>query len=205
MIRLISLVISCGLVLAACSTADGSVTAATDDQPALSGPAITRGGTSSAHAVDSLRGSGLQIDGSTEIGSFAIATYGGTAGSAETTVEFAVTPAPGASFVYSLLGSGSRYSTRQLRVQRAPGSDQLRAASTTGEVACGAIASGTPTAVAIVFRPGAQTFDVRINGAATPCANLPSKLQAPAKGFSMMDASNEGYGGRVVFGDLAMY
>jgi hypothetical protein len=206
MIRLSKLVISCGLVFAGCGTSEDSVTANTNEQSSLSGPYITQAGTSSANVVSSLGGeSGLVIDGGSELGSFASASYGGTGGSPETTVEFTVTRASGASFVYSLIGSGTRYSTRSLRLQLIPGSTDLQAAASSGLVACGAIAPDAPTAVAVVFNTGAQTFDVVINGAASACTGLRTNVVPPLTGFNMMDASNEGFGGRVEFGGMAMY
>src|SRR5262245_32163834 len=91
--RLSDLVISCGLVFSACATSDtaeDSVTANTDTQSAVANPFITQGGSSTATVVGSLDGEpGLLIEGGTEIGSFAIASYRGSGG-ATTTVEFTV-------------------------------------------------------------------------------------------------------------------
>src|SRR6185436_10734894 len=206
--RLSWLVISCGLVFAACATAEGSedsVTANTDEQPTISNPFVTQGGSSRATVMSSLDGPpGMLIEGSTALGSFAIASYGGRGG-ATTTVEFTVTRAAGSAFAYSLIGSGTSYGTRALRLQVAPGSDQLLAAATSGVVACGAIAPAQPIAVAVVLDTGAKKFDVLIGGASSSCSGLSASVVPPMTGFSMMDASNAGYGGRVEFSDLAMY
>lgn len=113
-------------------------------------------------------------------------------------------PRGAAAFLYTLRGTGSGYSSRQLRLERAPGSDTLDASSTSGVVTCGNVASDAPTSVALVFHAASQTFDVQIGGAATPCTGLKTKMAAPVVGFRLMDASNEGYGGEVTFTDLAV-
>lgn len=207
--RLSWLVISCGLVFAGCGAAEASedsVTANTDQQPTVSNPYITQGGSSTATVVSSLAGPpGVVIQGSTALGSFAIASYGGSGGATQTTFEFTVTRAAGSAFAYSFVGSGTKYATRALRMQIAPGSDQLLAAATTGVVACGAIAPDQPTAVTVVLDTGAKRFDVQIDGAASSCTGLSTSIVPPMTGFNMMDAANEGYGGSVEFSDLAMY
>ena len=171
-----------------------------------SGPAIAGAGASSARILSpSPAGPGLEIVGDPALGSFVEAIYGATSGSSDTTAAVTVTPAAGASFVYLLLGSGSRYTTQQLRIQRTPGSSVLEAAAATGTAPCGAIADGTPTDLAVVFHAASGTFDVRIGGAASGCTGLPTRLQPPVVGFGMMDASNEGWGGRVDFTGLTMF
>jgi hypothetical protein len=206
--RLSGLVISCGLVFASCGTSDtaeDSVTANTDTQSDVVNPYITQAGSTTVTVVSTLDGGpGLVIEGGTEIGSFAIASYKGSGG-ATTTVEFTVTREAGSAFSYSLIGSGTRYSTRALRLQVAPGSDQLLAAASRGAVACGAIPAEQPTAVSVVFDTVTKNFDVLIRGAASACTGLSSTIVPPMTGFNMMDASNEGYGGRVEFTELAMY
>src|SRR5215831_6810080 len=59
MIRLSTIVISCGLGLIGCASED-SVTANTDTQEALSGPWMYQDGGSTITTVDSLGGSGAQ-------------------------------------------------------------------------------------------------------------------------------------------------
>jgi hypothetical protein len=148
---------------------------------------------------------GVLIRGGTQLGSFAIASYGGNGGATQTTYEFTVTRAAGSAFAYNFVGSGTKYATRALRMQITPTSDQLLVAATSGVVACGAIVPDQPTAVAVVIDTIAKRFDVQIDGAATPCAALSTSIVPPMTGFNMMDASNEGFGGRVEFSDLAMY
>lgn len=204
--RLITLGISCSFLVAGCAAGeDGTISSAQQDIIS-SGPAISKAGSSSARVLAaSPAGPGLEINGSSALGSFVAASYGATTGSSGATAGFTVTPAPGAAFVYFLLGSGSRYTTQQLRVQRTPGSSALEAAASTGNVTCGTLASGTPTSLSVVFHAASGTFDVLIGGAASGCTSLPTKLLPPVVGFGMMDASNEGWGGVVDFTDLTMF
>jgi len=198
--------IYCSLLFSGCAAeaADGMISSAQQD--VISGPAITTAGTSSARMLASTpAGQGLEIHGGPELGSFLVATYGATTGSSGATAELTVTPASGTAFVYMLLGSGSRYATQQLRIQRTPGSSALEAAASTGNIPCGTVASGTPTDLTVVFHAAPGTFDVLIGGAASACTNLPTKVQPPIVGFGMMDASNEGWGGRVDFTGLTMF
>ena len=57
----------------------------------------------------------------------------------------------------------------------------------------------------LAYRGASQTFDVLIDGSASACTNLPTRIQPPVAGFTLMDASNAGYGGRVEFRDLAVF
>jgi hypothetical protein len=179
--------------------------ASTAGSAPIYGPTITKNGTSTATAVPAAQGGpGLRLDGGMESGAYAIATYGATPGSGDATLEATVTPTAGASFVYTLIGAGSSYAKRQLRLERLPGASELQAASANGTVACGTL-DDKPTAVTLVFHAASQRFDVLLDGEATQCTGLSTKVQAPVAGFQMMDASNEGYGGEVEFSDLAMH
>jgi hypothetical protein len=208
--RFLKLVLCCAPTIAGCGVDEDSVASktqqSTQPQDALSSPTIARAGTSSARILSStLGGPGLEITAGSELGAYLIAAYGVTLGSRDATAEFTVTPASGAAFVYILLGSGTRYSTRQLRLQRTPGSSTLQAAASTGNVTCGTVASGAPTRVAVVFDAASRTFDVLINGARSACMDLPTAIQPPVVGFDLMDASNEGWGGQVDFTDLSVH
>jgi hypothetical protein len=157
--------------------------------------------------VNAFSGAGpaLRIDGGTAPGSFAVATYR-MSDTGATTAEFTVAPAAGASFAYSVTGHGATYSRKQLRFERLPGAAQLQVNAATGTVQCGEVASSAPTAVTVVINPTPPvTFDVLMNGEATACTDVPTSLQLPLVGFSMMDASNEGYGGVVEFTGLTMH
>ncbi|HEU4732466.1 MAG TPA: hypothetical protein VFT22_31440 [Kofleriaceae bacterium] len=204
--RLIILAISCS-ALAGCGVTGAAAAAAasTSQEAQVSGPNIVRGGTSTASETPSLTGEGLQINGGTELGSFLIATYSVGSASSLTTAELTVTPSAGSAFVYMLLGSGLRYSSRELRIESTPGSNVLRAATPIGNVVCGPIAPAAPNDIAIVLDATSRTFDVLIDGATSACTDLPTKVQPPISGFGMMDASNEGYGGQVAFSDLVIH
>lgn len=175
----------------------------TENQLASANPTISSSGASSASVISSLRGAGLRINGGSDYGSYLLASYR-VGGSSQNTGEFTVTPTGGASFIYVLVGSGRSYTTHQLRFERRPGSSELRAAATTGSVVCGTVASDQPTHVSVTLDAASQTFDVRIDGATSACTNLATRLLGPVVGFNLMDASNEGYGGRVEFRDLVV-
>lgn len=209
------------LVISGCATTDDPIedeggvddvatesaeTSTTEAQaPSTTSPSIVRGGSSDARVIASVAGgyAGLELDGGTELGAFAIATYYPASTSGDVAAAFTVTPDPGSAFIYSLKGTGTGYAYTHLRIERAPGSTDLRAATTTGIVTCGTVPSGTATAIGISLATAAKRFSITIDGAPTACTNLTTKLGAPITGFEMMDASNAGYGGVVRFGGLA--
>jgi hypothetical protein len=170
----------------------------------LPAPTLTTNGSSTATVTTSLAGSGLRIDGGTAAAAYAMATYPIATGAMRATASFTVNPAAGAAFVYTLRGTGSGYSSQQLRIQRVPGSDALQAAAANGIVTCGTLPSGQPTPVTLAFDGTTKTFDVRIAGAASACTHLPTQVGGPVMGFRVMDAANEGYGGRVELTNLAL-
>jgi hypothetical protein len=49
-----------------------------------------------------------------------------------------------------------------------------------------------------------HTFDVRINGAPTACTGIETGLSPPFNAVSVMDASNEGWGGSVLLDAIAV-
>jgi len=169
------------------------------------GPLIERQGSSTATVMPvTSQGEGLAIHGGNEQGAYLLASYSTPTSGGDATARFTVAPRGDAAFVYTLRGTGSGYSSRQLRLERAPGSNTLDASATGGVVTCGTVASDGPTAVALVYHAATQTFDVQIGGAATPCTGLKTKMAAPVVGFRLMDASNEGYGGEVTFTGLSV-
>jgi len=204
MSSLFKVVISCGLIAGCGTTPEDSVTPNTEQQ-ALSAPTIMSTGSSSATTLNSARGSGLLVNGGTEAGAFALVRYRAGVAGPQTTAEFTVTPAAGAAFVFMLTGSGTRYSTKQLPIKREPDSTQLVAVSTNGYVECGDVASGAATHISLMFDATSKTFDVLLDGAATPCTDLRTTLQPPVVGFAIQDAANEGYGGKVEFDDLTVF
>ena len=180
----------------------GSVQAA---QGALPAPSISATGSSKMTDISSLAGSGLRIEGGTDLASYARGTYWVATGAMSATTEFTVNAAPGATFFYELLGSGTSYGTKLIHLERAPGSNALQALAKSGTVTCGTLASGQPTTVTLAFDSVARTFDVLIAGAPSACTDLPTMLVGPIKGLRMMDPGTLDYGGRVEFTTLALF
>lgn len=178
--------------------------AATAPRRALPQPYISMNGSTTVAATPSLDSGTVVIDGGTELAASGMATYVMTTGAMAATAEVTVNPAPGAAFQYLVSGTGGGYSTRQLRIERDPGSDALVAASTAGLVTCGALPSGRPTTIAVAFDGAAKTFDVRIAGASTPCTRLATRVSGPVTGFRLVDLGSIGYGGRVEFSNLGL-
>ena len=192
------------------ATPDAPATPDASTQPAPNtaaapAPYLSSAGTSTIAVTPSLAGAGLRINGGTEPASYALATYQVNTGAMRATAEFTVSPAAGAAFTYALTGSGGGYSSRNLRLQRVPGSDQLQAVSTTGAVNCGHLPAGQPTQVTLSFDGAAHTFDVLLNGAQTPCTDLVTRVSGPAVGFRVSDETIAGYGGRVDFSNLTLF
>lgn len=170
---------------------------------ALPQPFIDTGGSTTA-AVTSPDRASVRIDGGREPAAYAVVTYLIPTGAMRATAEFTVNPAPGAAFEYMLIATGSGYSSRNLRLQRVPGSHALQAVTPTGAVACGTLASGRPTTVTLAFDGATRTFDVLIAGARSACTDLSTKAAGPVNGFRMTDSAIEGYGGHVEFSDLTL-
>ena len=173
-------------------------------QAVLPQPSITIGGSTTATVTPGLDGATVVINGGTESNAYAIVSYRIATGAMDATAEFTVNPAPNAAFSYMLTGSGGGYSSRHLRLKREPGSDALKAGTTSGYVTCGALPSGQPTTVTLAFDGTTQTFDVLIAGAATPCTGLSTKVAGPVAGFRMVDETVAGFGGHVEFSDLVL-
>lgn len=218
-------------VLAGCATDDGAANKPedTDPDPALAGadpaqvmeapaepstteraaaalpaPSIAYSGSSTVTPlVSAAAGGGIQLNGDRTDGAFAIAMYQVPVSGSTATAQFTVAASAGASFIFDMTGSGSGYSTRRLRLSRVPGSSQLQAGSATGDVMCGPLGD-TATPVTLVYDGARKTFDVRINGAATACTGLATRMKSPAVGFEVMDAANAGYGGAVTFTAMSL-
>ena len=198
--------IAASMVLVACATMEdpSEDPIEGEETQALTGPTILKTGTSTAHVLSSSStGPGLEIDGGKQLGSYLIAKYDGVRTSADVTADFTVTAEPGAAFVYSLRGSGLGYTGKHLRVDRVPNSTTLRTGTPNGNVNCGTLPSNDATLVTIALSTAAQRFDVLIDGAPTACTDLQTGIVGPIVGFEMMDASNDGYGGKVRFEGLA--
>lgn len=171
-------------------------------QATLPGPEITTGGSTTATAAAG--GARAQINGSSEPAAYALVSFRVATGAMSATTEFTVNPAPGAAFEYHLIGTGSGYASRYLRLIHGPGSSTLQAASAAGVVDCGALPSSQPTTVTLAFDGSAKTFDVLIGGARSACTDLPTKTSGPVNGVRLSDSAVQGYGGRVDFSDLTL-
>lgn len=171
-------------------------------QATLPQPEITIGGSTTVSAAAG--GTSAQINGGTESAAYALVSYRVATGAMTATTEFTVNPAPGAAFEYHLIGTGSGYASRYLRLIHEPGSSTLQAASAAGVVDCGPLASGQPTTITLAFDGSAKTFDVLIAGARSACTDLPTKTSGPVNGVRLSDSAVQGYGGRVEFSDLVL-
>lgn len=184
-------------------TDPGTPTQGAPRQATLPQPTITTGGSTTVSAVAG--GASAQINGGTETAAYALVSYRVATGAMTATTEFTVNPAPGAAFEYHLIGTGSGYVSRYLRLIHEPGSSTLGAASAAGVVECGALPSGQPTTITLAFDGNARTFDVLIAGARSACTDLPAKTSGPVNGVRLSDSTVQGYGGRVDFSNLALF
>jgi hypothetical protein len=151
-------------------------------------------------------GRALQLHGSTASGQFVIADRAFSSSQTDIEFDFAIRPNSGAAFVVALEGAGASLSARRIRLQRAPNSSTLVASTDAGNLNCGTLTSNAWSSVALsVHTQSAQhTFDVRINGQATACTGSATGLGTPFNGINVMDASNAGYGGDVLFDDFVV-
>ncbi|HEX6011251.1 MAG TPA: hypothetical protein VFY87_05470, partial [Geminicoccaceae bacterium] len=88
-----------------------------------------------------------------------------------------------------------------------PGGTGLAAqTSPSGTTPCGAVASNAWSRVTLTVHTQAfpHTFDVRINGAPTGCTGTTSRIGPPFNSVSVMDPSNEGWGGDVLFDNIVV-
>jgi hypothetical protein len=177
-----------------------------ESAPLGASPWFTSGGGASSVSVVATtdHGHALKLHGSPTLGDFIIAAQDHPPIARDFTTRFDVKPAAGASPTFIQRGTGSGYSRQQLRLFRAPGSDTLWASSALGNTACGTLKSGVWSQITLRVRFSTATFDVAINGV-TACSGLSTRLGAPATGVSVMDPSNEGYGGDTLFDNFAGY
>jgi polyisoprenoid-binding protein YceI len=174
---------------------------------ALGAPwSISKAGASSASIVSTTdHGRVLELKGSPTLGDFFVASLGFSSSASELTAQVAIRPTANAAFVYSVNGAGSSIGARRIRLQRSPGSTQLVAqTSPSGSTTCGTLANDAWSKVTLLVHGSTfpHTFDVRINGAATSCTHVSTGLSAPFTSVSVMDASNESWGGSVRFDDI---
>lgn len=165
---------------------------------------ISASGTGSASIVNTTdHGHVFRLRGSTTEGHFLIASRPISSSSTDITVQVDVKPGSGASFIWSLHGAGMSIGRRRIRLQRMPGSTVLAAQTVpSGTKNCGAAPSGTWSKVTLVVHTVPRTFDALINGAATSCTGVRADIQPPFNSVSVMDGSNTGWGGTVLFDNI---
>jgi hypothetical protein len=183
--------------------APGQTESATGALPAAS---VVQGGQTRVAITPSLAGSTVQIDGGTDLASYARVTFYADVTASSITGQVTVNAAPGASFVYGFLGnSNGIWSGRTLRVLRIPGPEVLQAVAASGFVTCGPFPSGQPTDITLSFDGVAHTFDVLIGGSPTACTDLPTKFGGLDTAVRVEDYGNQGYGGHVEFSNFSLF
>jgi len=144
--------------------------------------------------------------------SFLIASLGFSSSVSVISAEVDVNPAAGATFVWSLNGAGSSLGARRIRLERGtvanPSSTSLDAqTSPSGTTSCVPnLPSGAWSRIKLVVHTDVfpHQFDVLLNGAATACTGIATGLSAPFNRVTIMDASNDGWGGDVRFDNIAV-
>ena len=174
-------------------------------QAASGAPDITTTGSTTFRVQTSPAGTELLMNGGIDLASWGQASFWVTNNASSLTAELTVNPAPNAAFQYGVLASGKSYQTKELRLQRAFGSDALQAITSSGPVDCGALPSNQATPVTLSIDRTAATFDVRIGGASSACTDLPTRIQGPIRAFRVTDSGTQSWGGRVTFTDLSLF
>lgn len=158
-----------------------------DSQPtgevqAASGPPdITATGSTTFRIQTSSAGTELLMNGGLDLASWGEADYWVSNNASPLTAELTVNPAPNAAFQDSVLAPGNSYYTRELRLQRAFGSDALQAVTSSGPIDCSALPSNQATPVTLSVDRAAATFDVLIGGAASACTDLPTLIRGESR------------------------
>jgi hypothetical protein len=174
-------------------------------QAASGAPDITTTGSTTFRVQTSSAGTELLMNGGIDLASWGQASFWVSNNASLLTAELIVNPAPNAAFQYAVVASGKSYQTRELRLQRAFGSDALQAVTSSGLVDCGALPSNQATPVTLSVDRTAATFDVLIGGASSVCTDLPTRIEGPIKGFRVTDSGYQNFGGRVTFTVLSLF
>ena len=174
-------------------------------QAASGAPDITTTGSTTFRVQTSPAGPELLMNGGIDLASWGQASFWVSNNASLLTAELTVNPAPNAAFQYAVVASGKSYQTRELRLQRAFGSDALQAVTSSGPVDCGALPSNQATPVTLSVDRTAATFDVLIGGASSACTDLPTRIEGPIKGFRVTDSGSQDFGGRVTFTALSLF
>ncbi len=147
-------------------------------------------------------GHAMALQGDVGEGAFVTASTALSTSSRRVTALVDIRPSAGSAFVWSLTGAGDSIGARRVRLQVAPGTGVLVAqTSPSGSTSCGPLPAGAWTRVTLVVdaRHEPHTFDVRIGGMPTACTGVETGLGPPFDGVGVMDASNAGWGGDVLF------
>jgi hypothetical protein len=165
---------------------------------------ISSAGSSSVSIVNTTdHGHALRLQGSSAEGHFLIASRALSSSSREINTQVDIKPSSGASFIWILNGAGSSIGRRRIRLQQAPGTTTLVASTVpSGNTNCGTLRSGAWSRVTLIVHSVPRTFDVLINGAPTACTGVAADIQPPFNSVSVMDASNAGWGGNVLFDNI---
>jgi len=167
---------------------------------------ITSAGSGSVSVVNtSDHGHILQLRGSTTEGDFLIASRRFSSSSSDITTQVDIKPSSGSAFLWILNGAGSSIGKRRIRLQQAPGTTTLVASTApSGNTNCGTIPSGVWSHITLRVHSAQAKFDVLINGKATACTGISAGIQPPFNSVSVMDASNAGWGGTVLFDNIVV-
>jgi len=167
---------------------------------------VTSAGASTAVVVATAdHGRVLDLRGSPASGDFLIASRSFSSPATEIEYSVAINASAGSSFVTAFNGNGASVSARRIRLQQDPGSTTLVAqTSISGTTPCAALTPGAWSTVTLRVHATAatHTFDVLVDGAQTKCTGISTGLSAPFTGLNVMDASNAGFGGSVLFDDF---
>jgi hypothetical protein len=165
---------------------------------------ITSAGGGSVRIVDTVdHGHALRLLGSVAEGDFLIASRAIASSSPDITTHIDVRPSSGASFIWTLHGAGSSIGRRRIRLQQAPGTTTLVAHTVpSGNTSCGTLPSGVWSRVTLIVHTVPTIFDVLIDDVPTSCTGVASGIKPPFNRVSVMDASNDGWGGVVRFDNI---
>jgi hypothetical protein len=165
---------------------------------------VTSAGGGSVSIVNIMdHGHVLRLQGSPVGGEFLIASRAISSSSTDITTQVDIKSNSDASFIWTLNGAGSSIGRRRIRLQQAPGSTTLVANTVPGgNTSCGTLPSDVWSRVTLIVHTVPRTFEVLIDGEPTACTGVATGIQPPFNSVSVMDASNDGWGGIVRFDNI---
>jgi hypothetical protein len=171
---------------------------------ALGSPWSTVGTQGQASIVStSDHGKVLRLRGGRQEGIYSSSSLPLSSQATQITTEVDIKPGAGAGFLWTLHGAGTSIGRRRIRLQRAPNQTTLIAQTApSGSTDCGTLADGVWSHVTLTVRSTfPRSFDVAINGTPT-CTDVSSGLAPTFNAVSVMDASNQDWGGDVLFDNI---